>query len=57
MKMNLQSREDLQALREQALEAAKKVANPSWQRVYWDLAQAADVLDAFIARTEVREGD
>ena len=54
--MNLHSREYLQKLREEAKwEAALDGLNPDWERVYADLAHAANVLDAFWARCEVLE--
>ena len=37
--------------------AAKNVPNPSWKRAYWDLAHAANVLDAMIARTVVCDNE
>jgi len=53
--VNLKKREHLQGIRDQAHEAAKTWGlNSSWKRVYEDLAHAANTLDAFWARAEVR---
>ena len=45
-------RRELQELRERALQAANDVVNQGWKRAYEDMAQAANVLDAFMARIE-----
>ena len=45
-------REELQAIRDKAVENAEHVANNHWRRAYKQLADAADKLDAMEARTE-----
>ena len=48
------SREELQNIRDKALEDANtEHLNPSWRQVLLRLANAADHLDAIIARTKV----
>ncbi len=46
------SREELQDIRDNAVKNAKSVPNGHWQRVYMQLADAADRLDAMEARTK-----
>ena len=46
-------REELQGLRERALHMEEVTPNQNWKAAYASLAQAADHLDAMIARTEV----
>ena len=53
--MDLQKREDLRELREQALKRAYTIPDNSWRKAYKDIANAANVLDAFIARIEALE--
>ena len=48
------TREELQDIRNKAVESAEAVANNHWQRAYKQLADAADRLDAMEARTEDR---
>ncbi len=50
------TREELQHIRDAALEESRTV-NESWRIILHRLANAADHLDANIARTEVRKGD
>lgn len=53
-KINLWDRKTLQALRKTAdQQAQKKELNPHWKKVFEDLSQAANCLDAFLARTEI----
>ena len=54
--IDLYNRNFLIALREKAWEAsiAKELQNELWKKAYKELAQAANVLDAFIARTEIK---
>ena len=50
------SREKLQEIRRQAYALADtKGLNPSWKRLLLNLGDAANALDAYIARTEVKE--
>ena len=49
------TREELQDIRERAVENAEAVKNNHWKRAYKQLADAADRLDAMEARTEDRE--
>lgn len=54
--MDLNSREYLQKLREEASSAARAQGlNTGWKRAYEDLAHAANVIDALWARCEVKE--
>ena len=46
------SREKLQELRKEAKNSATYVANDVWKRAYLQLMDAADRLDAMMARTE-----
>lgn len=46
-------REDLQEIRERAEENAENTSSKLWARAYLNLADAANCLDAMIARTEV----
>ncbi len=46
------TREELQGIRDKAVENADSVPNNFWQRAYKQLADAADKLDAMEARTE-----
>ncbi len=46
------TREELQNIRDKAVENASQVPNSSWQRAFKQLADAADRLDAMEARTE-----
>lgn len=47
-------REELQALRERALDLCNVPhTNPMWKLAYYELARAADHVDAMIARTEI----
>ena len=49
-------REELWAIRGKALDQSKiEGLNSQWKRCYENLADAADYLDAMIARTEWRE--
>ena len=48
-------REELWGIRSKALEASKcEGLNPNWKRCYENLADAANYLDAIIARTEMQ---
>lgn len=47
------TREDMWALEGRAKRAEEAVLNPSWKRALADLAHAASVVDAFIARSSV----
>ena len=49
-------REELQEMRDRAVDNAEIVANNHWKRAYKQLADAADRLDAMIARTEDKGG-
>lgn len=49
------SREELQHIRDTALEESRAVTEP-WRLVLQRLANAADHLDAMLARTEVKRG-
>ncbi len=50
------SREELQTIKERALGGSRSVGNPNaWQRAYLALADAADRLDAMIARSTEHE--
>lgn len=49
------TREELQGIRNKAVENAEAVPNNHWQRAYRQLADAADRLDAMEARTEEKE--
>jgi len=50
------SRREMQDLRERAKNTASvEGTNPDWVRAYLGLADAADRLDAMIARTQERE--
>jgi len=52
------SREKLQEIRRQAYALADtKGLNPSWKRLLLNLGDAANALDAYLARTEVKEKD
>jgi len=57
MNADLFTRKELQALRDRAMSLRSLVLSPSWQRAYNDLAHAADVLDAFVARATVVNAD
>lgn len=48
-------REELQGIRDKAVENAEHVADNHWKRAYKQLADAADRLDAMEARTEEKE--
>lgn len=53
------SREDLQLIRDKALELVEDRTTGygnNWRAAIYKLANAADHLDAMIARTEVKEG-
>ena len=52
-KMKEFTREELQNIREKAVDNAESVANNHWKRAYKQLADAVDRLDAMEARTEV----
>jgi hypothetical protein len=47
-------REELQDIRDKAVISAEGVPNNHWQRAYKQLADAADKLDAMMARCEDR---
>ena len=52
------TREELQHIKQKALEIVEdpQCGHPkNWQAAYYRLANAADYLDAMIARTEVKE--
>jgi hypothetical protein len=50
------SREELQKVKTRASKLAEvKGTNPSWVRVYLRLADAANELDAYLARSEERK--
>lgn len=51
--LDLDSREFFQALRQEAERYAAKVVNAHWCRKYLRLADSADALDAFLARSYV----
>lgn len=55
MELDLHNREFLQKLREQAYKDMDAVESSTWKRAFGDLAHAANVLDAFWARCEVKE--
>lgn len=46
-------REELQRIEVRAREASRAVQNEGWKRALLDLEHAADVLDAFCARSTV----
>lgn len=48
-------RAGLQGVRNRAFAYAEEVTDPIWRRAYERLADAADTLDAMIARTESQE--
>ena len=48
-------REELQEIRDRAICITKTVGNNHWKRALKQLADAADRLDAMIARTEDKE--
>ena len=48
-------REELKQTEKRAMIMADAVSNPSWKRAYQDLAHACNVLDAFIARSTVKD--
>lgn len=48
------TREELQNIRDKAVDNAKSVPNNHWQRAYKQFAGAADRLDAMEARVEER---
>jgi hypothetical protein len=56
IKGKVNERKFLIGLRLQAEYASKFVLNPCWKRAYLALADAADRVDAMIARTEVKNG-
>jgi len=48
-------RTELQSIREKAIDMAKTEGlNPGWKRLYYNLADSADHLDAAMARCEVK---
>lgn len=53
------TRGEVQAWERRALYFSKypQTVNEGWKRVYRDLAHALNVLDAFIARSQWREGE
>lgn len=51
------TREDLQNIRDTALMYVDDTKNPLWIEAYFDLARAADQLDAMIARSQVEQND
>ena len=57
MKNKMFNRNELQKIRERAYSLAKiKGLNQSWKRVLLRLGDSANELDAYIARTEEKEG-
>jgi len=46
-------RDELHAITRRALDRSRDVLNPNWIRAYEDLAHAANVLDAHIARSTI----
>lgn len=53
--LNIRDREFLIWLRDSAEEIASQDLNPHWIRTYFDLADAADRLDAMHARSQVHQ--
>ena len=53
MNVILIDRENLQAIRDEAIGMATGNLNPDWVRAYLNLADAADRLDAMQARCEI----
>ena len=53
--VELFTREELVELLDKAQENEKAAISPDWKRAYQDLAHAASVLDAFMARRTVHE--
>ena len=52
MVIDLADREQLQDIRQGAIDMAESVADNLWKMAYTDLARAVDRLDAMEARTE-----
>ena len=52
------TREELQEIRERAIdESETQHLNPDWKRAYLRLADAADALDAMLARCQVQPSE